>query len=205
MESGRFDHSLFETSRMVSHLQVIQITISLLANGLVILVAIKKRHLLNNAANLLTVIVSISNVVFALYLLSVRIRLAIDFQWPQAFCNEFGFVVIWFVCIGAFNLTAICLERYLALVRLVRVSRKHALIGTALSVVSGAFLTGLHFVPFGTAFIGRAGIYCCPTRVVSWQGAVDATALIVHLSPFLRDTFSFTCNCAGSNAAPKAP
>ncbi|ORZ30918.1 hypothetical protein BCR44DRAFT_57195 [Catenaria anguillulae PL171] len=175
-----FDQGQAATSQLVSNLQIIQIAMSLIMNGLFIFVAATKRHLMSNAANLLTVVVSVSNFVFALYLLSVRIRLAIDFSWSHAFCLEFAFVVVLFVCLGAFHLTAICLERYLALVRLVRVSRKHALLGVAASFMTSVVLTTLHFVPFGSAFISRAGIYCCPTRAVSWQGAIDATAMIVH-------------------------
>ncbi|ORZ41224.1 hypothetical protein BCR44DRAFT_60350 [Catenaria anguillulae PL171] len=54
-----------------------------------------------------------------------------------------------------------------------------------LSVVSSLIRQKLHFVPHGSAWIGASRTYCVPTRVVSWQDAIDAAAMILHFVAIL--------------------
>ncbi|ORZ31663.1 hypothetical protein BCR44DRAFT_35026, partial [Catenaria anguillulae PL171] len=176
-----FDQQYLAQSKLVSHLQIPQILLSVILNGLVLACAAKNPgNLLSSAANVLMMFVFVNNSVFAAYLFYVRLSLLLDFRWEKWFCLTFAATCTFFVAHGALCLTAICVERYLALVRFIRLKRHHAVWWYMTSIVTSAILTLVHFMPDGSAIISRAGVFCFPTKLIGWQGAVDASAMLVH-------------------------
>ncbi|ORZ34092.1 hypothetical protein BCR44DRAFT_1533305 [Catenaria anguillulae PL171] len=153
-----YDHDMFPISKAVSHFIIGQALLIVFMNGAVVLVAARSRHLLDSAANVFYVGMCLNNWLYGAIILAYRIGFAaFGFHWTEASCFWYSALNVFCVGTGALHVLTVCMERYLTLIKLKRLSVRQAFLSVGGLYGQSAAFTSLHYIFGGKGMIANSG------------------------------------------------
>ncbi|ORZ34093.1 hypothetical protein BCR44DRAFT_361848, partial [Catenaria anguillulae PL171] len=155
-----YDQSVLDVSKAVSNLIILECLVVLALKGAVVTVAFRARHLLDSAANVLYFSLCLNNLIFGGSVLVFRIMLAASFAWTEPECMAYAILTVFCTASGAMHVLCICAERYITLVRLMRIPIKKATIAAASVWVQSAVYMVLHYMDGSKSTLSRSGYIC---------------------------------------------
>ncbi|ORZ34081.1 hypothetical protein BCR44DRAFT_362007, partial [Catenaria anguillulae PL171] len=173
-----FDQSWLQLAETINICIVVAATVSFVCNSFVLIIAFRRRNLLDSSANVVAAATSLNHALLALYTFIARLYLAFHFKWTKPICLAFAITNVYFTSTGSTMMVTFCIERYLSLVHLIRIPARQMMMAVSGHFVTTAIFTVLHFINGGTAIMTRTGLTCQPTALYTWIGAID-TAIIM--------------------------